>query len=60
MYKDLSKKVMAILKDFSPNVEVCSIDEGFVDFTGLCKLYKTNIKWTFYVKKVLTFCKKYV
>lgn len=42
IYKEYSKRVMAILKDFSPNVEVCSIDEGFVDFTGLCKLYKTN------------------
>lgn len=42
LYKDLSSKVMAILKDFSPNVEVCSIDEAYVDFTGLCKLYKCN------------------
>ncbi len=42
LYKELSSKVMAILKDFSPNVEVCSIDEAYVDFTGLCKLYKCN------------------
>ena len=42
IYREYSKRVMAILKDFSPNVEVCSIDEGFVDFTGLCKLYNTN------------------
>ncbi|MBR2526456.1 hypothetical protein IKE67_08340 [bacterium] len=41
-YKDFSLRVMAILKDFSPNVEVCSIDEAYVDFTGLCKLYKKN------------------
>lgn len=42
IYRKYSKRVMAVLKDFSPNVEICSIDEGFVDFTGLCKLYKTN------------------
>lgn len=42
IYREYSKRVMAVLKKFSPNVEVCSIDEGFVDFTGLCKLYKTN------------------
>lgn len=42
IYKEYSKRVMAVLKDFSPNVEVCSIDEGYVDFTGLCKLYKKN------------------
>ena len=33
---------MSILKEYSPNVEVYSIDEAFVDFTGLTKLYKKN------------------
>lgn len=41
-YTKISQKVMKILKDFSPNVEVYSIDEAFVDFTGLTKLYKKN------------------
>lgn len=41
-YTKISKQVMNILKDFSPNVEVYSIDEAFVDFTGLTKLYKKN------------------
>ncbi|MGN1124608.1 MAG: hypothetical protein ACI4SM_00330, partial [Candidatus Gastranaerophilaceae bacterium] len=42
LYHEYSTKVMGILKDFSPNVEVCSIDEAYVDFTGLCKLYRCN------------------
>ena len=41
-YTKISKMVMSILKDFSPNVQVYSIDEAFVDFTGLTKLYKKN------------------
>ena len=41
-YTKLSQAVMAILKEFSPNVEVYSIDEAFVDFTGLTRLYKQN------------------
>lgn len=41
-YTRISQKVMAILKEYSPNVEVYSIDEAFVDFTGLTKLYKMN------------------
>ena len=41
-YTKISKQVMNILKDFSPNVDVYSIDEAFVDFTGLTKLYKKN------------------
>ena len=41
-YTKISQKVMEILKNSSPNVEVYSIDEAFVDFTGLTKLYKKN------------------
>ena len=41
-YTKISKSVMAILKDFSPNVQIYSIDEAFVDFTGIEKLYKKN------------------
>ena len=42
LYIDISKRVMAVLKTFSPNVEVYSIDEAFVDLTGLERLYKKN------------------
>ena len=41
-YTKISKMVMSVLKDFSPNVQIYSIDEAFVDFTGLTKLYKKN------------------
>lgn len=41
-YKEFSKKVMSILRDFSPTVEVYSIDEAFVELSGLKKLHKGN------------------
>ncbi len=41
-YSQVSKQVINILKDFSPYVQVYSIDEAFVDFTGLTKLYRRN------------------
>lgn len=41
-YKDFSRKVMYILRDFSPTVQVYSIDEAFVELSGLTKLYKSN------------------
>lgn len=41
-YGRISKSVMEILKQISPTVEVYSIDEAFVDLTGLSKLYKMN------------------
>ena len=30
-YKEVSKKIMAILREFSPQVEVVSIDEAYMD-----------------------------
>ncbi len=34
LYGDMSSRVMAILKQFSPDVEVYSIDEAFLQFKG--------------------------
>ena len=42
LYGEISHEVMKLLKDFSPTVEVYSIDEAFVEFTGLKKLYKMD------------------
>lgn len=41
-YSKVSHQVMSVLKDFSPYVEIYSVDEAFVDFTGLTRLYKKN------------------
>ena len=41
-YAQISEQVMSFLKNFSPTVEVYSIDEAFVDLTGLSRLYKKN------------------
>lgn len=41
-YNEFSKRVMACLKEFSPDVEVYSVDEAFIDLTGTKKLYKKN------------------
>lgn len=42
VYADFSRKVMKILKDYSPIVEIYSIDEAFLEFSGLKKLHKAN------------------
>ena len=41
-YSFVSAQVMSVLKDFSPYVQIYSVDEAFVDFTGLKNLYKKN------------------
>ena len=42
LYGDVSERVMETLKDYSPLIEIYSIDEAFVDLTGLRKLYKKS------------------
>ena len=42
LYGEISDEVMAVLKSISPKVEEYSIDEAFVDLTGLERLYKRN------------------
>ena len=37
-YKEMSKKIMAILREFSPQVEVVSIDEAYMDISGSQRL----------------------
>jgi DNA polymerase V len=42
LYADLSNRVMSTLSDFSPSQEVYSIDECFVDLTGIPKLREVS------------------
>jgi DNA polymerase-4 len=37
-YQEMSKKIMAILRDFSPRIEVVSIDEAYLDISGSGRL----------------------
>ena len=53
LYADLSNRVMSLLAGFSPRHEVYSIDECFVDLTGMSELRKISyamrekvIQWT--------------
>jgi DNA polymerase V len=53
LYADMSNRVMSILGDYSPRHEVYSIDESFVDLTGMPKIRDVSyamrervMKWT--------------
>jgi DNA polymerase V len=37
LYADLSSRVMSILEEFAPSLEFYSIDEAFLDLTGVCQ-----------------------
>ena len=38
-YGEISKQVMDVLREFTPDVEEVSIDEAYLDLTGMSKLY---------------------
>lgn len=38
-YREVSKKIMALLRQFTPQVEVVSIDEAYLDVTGCRRLH---------------------
>ena len=41
LYADMSQRVMNILTQFSPNIEIYSIDEAFIMLDGLSKIEYT-------------------
>ena len=49
LYADMSRRVMNIISEFFPSIEVYSIDEAFVEFTGMhlnYESYANNIRET--------------
>lgn len=55
LYGDISRRVMRTLKQFSPRIEIYSIDEAFLDLSSIKdknlfehgnKIRKTILKWT--------------
>ncbi len=41
-YAEISAQVMSEIKNFSPDVEVVSVDEAYVDLTGLNQVFKLS------------------
>ena len=42
LYHEISQKVMDVIRDFTPDVEVVSVDEAYADVTGFNKLHQTS------------------
>lgn len=50
-YKELSAKIMSILREFSPLIEPVSIDEAYIDITGCERLWGGVREIAFGIKK---------
>ena len=51
-YCEISARVMDKLKDYTPDIEVYSIDEAFLDLTGLRKTF--NCSYEELIEKIVT------
>ena len=54
LYGDMSRRVQEVLHDFAPAVEQYSIDEAFLDFSGM-----ENVDFDAYAKEISRTCRKY-
>lgn len=52
-YSEMSKRVFFILQSFSPNVQQVSIDEAFLDMTGMQRLFGTSHDAAMLLKKTV-------
>ena len=41
-YNEISQQVISVIRTFSPDVEEVSVDEAYIDLTGLNKVHKTT------------------
>jgi DNA polymerase V len=53
LYADMSARVMATLEEFAPSLEVYSIDEAFLDLTGIYPCQKDPIAYGQRIRKAV-------
>ena len=60
LYAQLSSRVMSVLEEFAPSLEVYSIDEAFLDLSGICQndsiAYGQKIRKTVYRNTGIPVC----
>ncbi len=53
LYADMSARVIATLEEFAPSLEVYSIDEAFLDLTGVYSCHKDPIAYGHRIRKAV-------
>lgn len=50
MYQEYSKRLMAFLMNYTPDIEQVSVDECYMDFTGIAHRYTSPVSAAFEIK----------
>ncbi|MBQ8802133.1 MAG: DNA polymerase IV [Tyzzerella sp.] len=57
MYNEYSRRLMAFLLDYTPDIEQVSVDECYMDFTGIAHKYHSPVAAAFEIKDAV--CEKF-
>lgn len=57
MYGEYSRKLMEFLSDYTPDIEQVSVDECYMDFTGIAHRYASPVAAAFEIKDAV--CQKF-
>jgi len=50
-YKEMSNKMFELIRSYTPDIEIMSIDECFIDYTKVKHLYGDEIKFAYKIQK---------
>ena len=50
-YKYMSNKFFDIIRKYTPDIEIASIDECYIDYTGISKMYKSPMDFALMLQK---------
>jgi DNA polymerase IV len=50
LYQEMSNKLFTLLYNYTPDIEVFSIDECFIDYTGIKKIYGDELEFASKIK----------
>ena len=53
MYQEYSRRLMEFLKTYTPDIDQVSVDECFLDFTGISYLYSSPVEAAFAMKDAI-------
>ena len=53
MYQEYSEKLMDFLRSYTPDIELVSVDECYMDFTGIAYKYHSPVEAAFEIKNAV-------
>lgn len=53
LYEQYSSELMAFLRTYTPDIEQVSVDECYIDYTGIAHRHTSAVEWAFEIKDAI-------